>query len=425
MIGKAGILYVLGFAMILGTIGRNLSKYTVDTEGNMAAYCDGAVSHNIALAGANTALTRFYNDRTWSGAFTQNYTTPGLQGSSAVTLTNSGIVATLQSVSSYNTWWAPGGVIHDTVRVYFSVNDSSSFAIYAWFTAFSGNDQFWYGGDTVWGTVRSNGGLHMGTGTEVFNGRVMLAKNITGPGSPVYNQGPPVKTVGQPLPSDLATVSSAAASGGKFYTGDQNVRFYPGSGAAGDGYVSVRNAATNALVDSFQISASGFNGAIWVVGDVHVLGGTVDGRLSIGSSQNIYIQNGGIRYEQDPLLGPSSDVLGLMATNNITIAQNSSTYDPANWPNCRIDAAMMALNGSFSALSPGGTGLLQVTGSVIEGSKGSIMGSNGKDGYVKRYHWDERFADPSQRPPFFPGFGPKTYQITNWWESRRKQAPVS
>ncbi len=425
MVGKAGLIYVLGFAMLLGTIGRNLSKYTVETEGNMSAYCDGAVSHNLALAGANMALTRFYNNRTWSGAITQNFTLPGLQGSSAVTLVNGGINATLQSISTYHTWWATGGTIHDTVRVFFNVNDSSSFAIYAWFTAFSGNDQFWYGGDTVWGTIRSNGGLHMGGGTEVFNGRVMLAKNTTGPGTPIYNQGPPVKTVGVPLPADLSTISSAAAAGGRFYTGNMNVKFYPGSGASNDGYVSVRNAATSALVDSFLISAAGFNGAMWVNGDVHVLGGTVDGRMSIGSSQNIYIQGGGVRYEQNPLNGPSGDVLGLLATNNITIGLNNSSSDPANWPNCRIDAALFALGGSFSAVNPGGTGVLTVTGTVIEGSKGSIMGSNGTDGYLKRYHWDDRFADPSQRPPFFPGFGPKTYKITNWWESRRQQVPVS
>jgi len=421
MIGKAGIVYVVGFTMILGSIGRNLNRYSIETEGNMAAYCDGAQSHNLAVAGANMALTRFYNNKTWTGSINQDFTLPGLSGEAAVTLSNAGYTAVLQSVSSYDTWWAPGGSLHDTVRVFFSTVDTSSFAIYAWFTAFSGNDQFWYGGDTVWGTIRSNGGLHMGAGTEVFDGRVMLAKNITGPGKQIYLQGPPVKTVGVPLPADLSCISSAAASGGKVYAGNVTVSFDPGTGANNDGTVIVRDATTNALVDSFLVTAGGFNGAVWVNGDVHVLGGTVDGRLSIGSSQDIYIQNGGIRYEQDPLLGVSNDVLGLLAQNNISIAKNTGSYDPANWPSVRIDAALFALNGGFSAKVPGGTGLLTVVGTVIEGSKGDIMGANGKDGYVKRYHWDERFADPSQRPPFFPGFGPRTFKITNWWESGRRQ----
>jgi hypothetical protein len=424
MIGRAGILYVIGFAVLLGTLGRNLSTYSIETEGNMAAYCDGAVSHNLAVAGANMALTQFYNDKEWSGSISQEFSLPGLQGTAGVTLSNMGSTAALQSISTYHTWWAPGGAVHDTVRVFFNITDTSSFAIYAWFTAFSGNDQFWYGDDTVWGTVRSNGGLHMGTGTETFNGRVMLAKNVTGPGKPVYLQGPPVKTVGVPLPGDLSTISSAAASGGKFFAGDVNVQFYPGTGASGDGSVVFRNATTNALLDSFQVSAAGFNGAVWVTGDVHLLGGKVDGRISIGSAQNIYIQNGGIRYEEDPLLGPSNDVLGLLANNNITIGSSSSGVDPANWPTCRIDGALFALNGSFSANTPGGTGVLTVTGTVIEGSKGTIMGSNGKDGFLKRYHWDDRFADPSKRPPFFPGFGPRTYKITNWWESGRPRVPV-
>jgi hypothetical protein len=425
MIGKAGIIYVIGFALILGTIGWNMSRYSVSTTGNMEAYVDGAVSHNLALAGANLAMAKFYNNHGWSGDISQNFNLPGLKGSAEISLSTSGTTAILSSISTYSTWWVGGGAIHDTIRVFFDINDTSSFALYAWYTGFSGNDQFWYGGDSVWGTIRSNGGLHMGSGTEVFNGRVMLAKNITGPGKPVYLQGPPVKTVGVPLPSDLSSVSSAAGSGGKVYTGNLDVKFVQGTGAAGDGSVVFRNSATKALVDSFALGASGFNGAVWVNGDVHVTGGKVDGKVSIGSSNDIFIQGGGIRYEQDPLLGASVDVLGLIATNNVTIGLNASTYDPANWPNCRIDAAMFALKGGFNALTPGGTGLLTVTGSIIEGSKGSIMGANGNDGYIKRYHWDARFATSTYRPPFFPGFGPKTYKITNWWESPRRRAPLN
>jgi hypothetical protein len=424
MVGRTGIIYVIGFALILGTIGWNMNRYSVQTSGNMEAYCDGTMAHNLALAGANIALTKFYNNHGWSGTTSQTFTLPGLKGTAEVTLSSAGTNAIVQSISTYPTWWASGGSIHDTIRVFFDVDDTSSFAMYAWLTAFSGNDQFWYGGDSVWGTVRSNGGLHMGAGTEVFNGRVMLAKNITGPGKPVYLQGPPVKTVGVTMPSDLSGVSSAASSGGRVYTGNLNAQFIPGTSGDGDGSVVFRNSSTNALVDSFAIGSAGFNGAVWVNGDVHVTGGKVDGKLSIGSSNNIYIQGGGIRYEQDPLLGMSNDVLGLLATNNITIGLNASAPDPANWPNCRIDAAMFALNGSFSANTPGGTGLLTVTGTVIEGSKGSIMGSNGNDGYVKRYHWDSRFADASNRPPYFPGFGPKAYKITNWWESARRGSAV-
>jgi hypothetical protein len=421
MVGRAGLIFVIGFAFILGLTARNLNRFTIQSEGNMAAYVDGTLSHNLALAGANVAITKFYQDRTWSGSISESPDLPGMHGSFTATLTNSGSAARLISVSSYSTWWASGGTISDTVIAFFSVNDSSSFAQYAWLTGFSGNDQFWYGGDTVWGPVRSNGGLHMGAGTEVFNGKVLLAKNITGPGNPIYMQGPPVKTVGVSFPPDLSIISSNAAAGGKVYSGDVQVTFRQGSSAGGDGFAVIRSASSGALVDSFAITPSGFNGAVWVNGNVYMTGGSgrVDGRLTIGSAQSIYIEGGGIRYEQDPLAGPSDDVLGLCATNSIIIGKSSSATDPANWPSCRIDAAMFALKGSFSANTPGGTGLLTTVGAVIEGSKGTIMGSNGKDGYVKRYHWDGRFADPANIPPFFPGFGPKTYHITNWWESGR------
>lgn len=419
MVGRAGLIFTIGFAFILGVIARNLNRYTLQTEGNMAAYCDGTLSHNLALAGANVAISKFYQDRSWSGTVSQTVDLPGIQGSFTATLTNTGSTAKLISSSTFGSWWSTGGTISDTVIVFMSVEDTSSFAQYAWLTGFGGNDQFWYGGDTVWGAVRSNGGLHMGVGTEVFNGKVLLAKNITGPGNPVYTQGPPVKTVGVTFPPDLSTISSNAGAGGKVYNGDVQVTFQQGSSASGDGSVVFRNASTGAVVDSFALSTATFNGAIWVKGNVYMTGGsgTVDGRLTIGSTQSIYVQGGGIRYEQDPLAGPSNDVLGLVATNSVIIGKNSGAADPANWPECRIDAAMFALNGSFSANTPGGTGVLTVLGSVIEGSKGNIMGANGNNGYLKRYHWDKRFGIPGNIPPYFPGFGPKAYQIANWWES--------
>ena len=387
----------------------------------MEAYTEGTVAHNLAVAGANIALTRLYHNHNWSGNISQDINLPGLKGSVRISLSTSGTTGLLTSISTYATWWISGGSIHDTIRVFIDVSDTNNFAMYAWFSGFKGNDQFWYGGDSVWGTTRSNGGLHMGTGTEVFNGRVIYAKNITGPGTPVYLQGPAVKTVSVQMPADLSGISSAATSGGKVYTGNVNVTFDPGSNASNDGSMIVGNLSTNALVDSFALGASGFNGAVWVERRRSCHGGKVDGKLSIGSSNNIYIQGGGIRYEQDPLLGPSSDVLGLLATGNITIGSSASGSDSANWPNCRIDAGLFALNGSFSANTPGGTGLLTLLGSIVEGSKGKIMGANGTDGYLKRYHWDARFADPTSRPPYFPGFGPKTFKITNWWESPRRR----
>jgi hypothetical protein len=423
MVGKAGLIYVIGFALILGIAGKNLSRYAVQTAGNMSAYCDGTLSHNLASAGANIALAKFYHNRAWSGTFTQDVTLKGLRGTIRATLTKSGSTASLISASSYSAWWAPGGTLTDTIIVSFWVNDSSNFAQYAWFTGFNGNDQFWYGGDTVWGPVRSNGGLHMGSGTMVFDGKVLLAKNITGPGSPVYKQGSPAKTVGVSFPANLASVSTAAASGGKTYTGDLAVTFNPGPTTGNDGSIILRNASTSALVDSFLTNTSGFNGAIWVTGSVYMKGGgRVDGRLTIGATENIYIMGGGLRYEQDPLLGSSDDILGLCATKSIIIGKNSSAVDSDNWPNCRIDAALFALQGSFTANTPGGTGILTVVGTVCEGSKGDVMGSNGKDGYLKRYHWDSRFGQSGSRPLYFPGFGPKTYKITNWWESPRVHA---
>jgi len=65
---------------------------------------------------------------------------------------------------------------------------------------------------------------------------------------------------------------------------------------------------------------------------------------------------------------------------------------------------------------------LRILGSIVQnrrGPVGTFSGSGIISGFSKRYRYDDRLADPSFRPPFYPGFYVKTYAITNWWESFR------
>ena len=91
------------------------------------------------------------------------------------------------------------------------------------------------------------------------------------------------------------------------------------------------------------------NGAIFVDGDATV-SGTVKGRCSVGASDDIYI-GGNIRYSTPPRTNKKTtippdyapDALGLIAHNDILIPR--STFNAHH--HLRVDAAMLAVNGSF------------------------------------------------------------------------------
>src|SRR5512146_2203266 len=141
MLGKAGIIYVIGFGLVLTTIGLNLNHYAVQATGTMGAYYDQTAAHNLALTGANVGLAKFYADSTWMGSVTQAVDDGSLKGSFTVGMTDLGVQGIrLRSVSTFSTWYA--GAIHDTVEVYFDHKTLNSYTLYAWMTDFEGNS-FW------------------------------------------------------------------------------------------------------------------------------------------------------------------------------------------------------------------------------------------------------------------------------------------
>ena len=176
--------------------------------------------------------------------------------------------------------------------------------------------------------------------------------------------------------------------------------------------------AGGTLIDSISLSDPGFNGTILGTGKVSIRG-TLDGKLSIGSLTDIVVTDD-ILYEQNPLSGTSDDMLGLVAEQNVIVADNA-----ANNTNVEINASIFARTGSFTAEhynSRPVSGTLKVIGAIIQNARGAVgtfSGSTINSGFSKRYNYDPRLADPSVRPPFFPGFYRKTFAIANWWENVR------
>jgi hypothetical protein len=381
----------------------------------MSNYASSSESHNIAVAGANVGLARFYQDTSWRGTSTQNLSGV-FNGTFTYSITNqSNGRPLLRSVSSV---LAAEGTVRDTVEVTFGTGAQQSFSLFAWMSNNEGN-VFWFTQDSIWGRVHSNGQMHM-SGVPVFMEKVTTAKGIdpkvgSGGNNAVFKKGYETGVAEIAFPNDLSQLFTAATAGGKKYTGNVEVRLYGGTAANNDGYALVYSGATK--IDSICLSAAGFNGVIASTGRVSVKG-VLDGKLSIGSQQDVYILDN-ITYENRSTT-TSDDVLGLVAETDVVVADNT-----ANRTDCEIDGSVFARTGSFMAEnynSGSPRGLLRLTGSIVQDDRGPVGTFNSgqstiKTGYSKRYYYDKRLSDPSFRPPYYPGFFAKTYAIASWWEN--------
>jgi hypothetical protein len=422
--GRASIILVMGFAFVLGYVSMNLNKFATEAVGNMTGYFENSASHNLALAGANVGLAKFYQDTTWHSAITQSFSTGSLRGSFTAQVSNlSASQAMLRSVSTYpSSAW---GDLHDTVEVYFNRTRLNSFSMFAWMTNFEGN-VFWIDQDTVWGRVHSNRALHV-NGKPVFMEKATTVKQFdpkpgVGTNKAIFKQGYETGVATIDFPTDLSEITTASTSGGKRYTGPIWVTLSPGTAANGDGKAFIRSTKTGPIIDSISMSDPTFNGVILGEQDVNIQG-TLDGALTVSSLKNVWIQDD-VLYENNPLAGSSNDILGLVANQNVIVADNVP-----NKTNCVVQAAVFARSGSFLAENyntRGVCGTLQLVGSIVQDTRGAVgtfSGSTLNSGFSKRYRFDTRLQDPSFRPPYFPGYYVKTYAITNWWESYRVPRP--
>lgn len=141
-------------------------------------------------------------------------------------------------------------------------------------------------------------------------------------------------------------------------------------------------------------------------GDAFV-SGTVKGRLTVGTANNIVVVDD-LKYNSGP--PPSgTDVLGLIANNYVQVYHpvNGSGANISAINSVEIDAAILAVRGSFIVQNYGvgaQLGTLSVRGAIGQKYRGTVGtgGSGGCStgtGYCKDYQYDTRF--PLQSPPFF------------------------
>jgi hypothetical protein len=230
--------------------------------------------------------------------------------------------------------------------------------------------------------------------------------------------------------TSLKSIASNVGTLGTVLSGSTTITFNGGAGANGGTFTVtntrkgwVNHILTNSPTgDNIIYVANAVSGASDILGTVYLNGGTVKGRVTIASEDDMTIA-GNITYTTDPVANPNSkDALGLLSYNDVWVGTTAPN-------NVTIDAAIMATGASAAAGSPGSFGVinynsggtrgnLNVYGGIVQEIRGAVGQANVNGslihGFSKNYSYDPRFINTP--PPYYPTVS-GVLKYTSWTES--------
>jgi hypothetical protein len=399
--GRSSLYLVVGFNLIFGILGFNLSRVSNEGYTNYVNYYNETQAHNIASSGTNVACNQLFQDGTWRAGYTN---VPFAGGAYSVRVTDlAGQRIRLNAIGT-----------HEGESAYISVLfGPSSFAKFAYYSVVEGGI-YWGTGDTVWGPWHSETKLTV-KGDPVFYGKTTTRIGLfkSPPTSDPKFYGGFESGVGVELPDDMDPLRNAAQSGGAYFhdtdvwltfNSDATVSFRTTAGGS-DSTVSLAAFAPNGTIVTYK-------------GNLHVKG-IVNGQVTIGALGssgsgygNVYLDDN-IVYSVDPSSSSCTDLLGICAESNVVITENTE-----NNSDIRIQGALFCLTGGFTAENYNSrplSGTIFLTGGIQQYQRepvGKYTGSVLTNGFGKNIRYDDRLADLS--PPYYPTT--KNLEILSWYE---------
>lgn len=418
MLGKGSLIIVFSFAAAMSIYQLKLNRAVTTTSDSFNYYYTRTLVHENALSAMNIGINKIWAKNLPDSIFT---ITTDLC-TSKVVVASVGLDTVQLKVNSWDyifdeeIYYETGKAlrIEDSVVAYFAY--TMPFSKYFWFTDHEAG-VYWITGDTVEGPVHTNG-VFRTNGKPVFYGKVSAGGGIApppwAPGSKAeFNGGWEIGETIE-IPTDMSTLVNAATVGNggapvntkSIYNEPTNFEFLD------DGTV-IRSVGGDPP-DTVAITDIAPTGVIYATDEVRVKG-VLNGQLTIYTEDNIWIDDD-IVYADDPNTNPNSDdILGLVSGNHVIISENSQNNNDVN-----IQAAIMALTGSFTAQNYGGrpiSGVITLTGSVAQKDRGGVgkfstwTGSI-THGFLKKYKYDDRLAEMSS--PYFPFV--RVLRLVHWWE---------
>lgn len=415
MFGKGSLITVFGFIAAFSVYQLNISKTLLDTQENFTRQYIASSVHHSAVSAMNYSINWLWTNDTTSGSLQINNDLC----STLVTITTVGFDSILVRVNSHAFYFEDGEfsesgnqtMIADSLIAFFTYRKPLS--EFFWFTDTEGII-YWITGDTVTGPIHTND-LIRTHGAPVFEGKVTSLMGITpdpATSSAVFNGGYEIG-VSHTIPTDMSQLTDAAILGNggaamntkSLYDQPTLLEFLA------DGQI-IRT-VNGGTPDTTSVAAIAPNGVISSTADFS-LKGTFTGELTIYSTGDIWIEDD-LVYADDPLSNPAStDLLGLVAQNDIIISDNA-----ANNSDCHIQSSMIALTGSLRAENYDTrptSGTLNITGSIVQNARGAVStfnwGGSLRSGFYKKYQFDDRLSSTS--PPHYPFL--RTLSLAGWWE---------
>ncbi len=392
--GKSIMIFIAGFLIIAGIQIRNMNTTVRFTRSGLYAGYEKIMAANISNSGLEFAISKLTQNPDWRAGLNDLSFSGG-----RLTVT----VLERPDISEYaleiNSYSAFNGTPDSSNVLLTAVPVSNRFSRFSYFSNTEPTIWF-YSLDTLHGPVHTNGQFHM-SGTPVFYGLVSSSSSTyatLGYTDPQFHGGTNFGRESIELEPDMSELQYAAQNGGHLYLNNTlYIKF------RNDGSYEYRTGAYG----SWQTAALPTNGVISSNRSIYVEG-VVNGSVTLATTGSIYVTND-LEYADDPEINPESDdILGLVALNDIVVKDN-----PENRIECRIQAVMLARNGSFKAeytyFQPAGR--LKVYGGIVQERRGAVgRMTSPPSGFKKYYRYDERME--TLFPPFYPVAGGAVSNLT-------------
>lgn len=459
--GKAAIFLVLGFSLIFLVLGHNFMNLTTRAVDNSVNYYNSAQAYNIAVSGANMAANQIFMDKTWSAGYsnlTIGYGTvnvivsnntggtsgktiichkPGTAAQKTMSISNSAVpghlghgdyTGTCIGDPAYNSSIATiisEGTYAGVTKTVIVDLKPSSFAKFG--NYYSSMSALPATGDIFDGPFHVEADLGV-YGSPQFNGKATAfgrLRQYARSGTPIFNGG---FQSGVSIPMSFDTTGLRSGSDKIFRSGFRNkgisVQLYFNSGGTVTYSTQIQGSSTWSAPVTTPITNLAPNGKIYVEGGNIYTKGTLNGQVTITAtthSQNGYgniYQVDDLQYQNNPVTNPNStDMLGMMAEQNIRIQSNSDTRNV----DVITQASMYSMNGNIGPdnnLATGQSSLhdWKILGGIIahDTRVTANYDSNGNpiNGLRFRHTYDIRFL--TAVPPGFPNTG--NFEIVGWYE---------
>jgi hypothetical protein len=432
----------------------NATMNTGDAVDNFAEYFDRSNAYDIALSGANMAANQLYFNKFYRGHWKNKVDMPQ-GGTLDVVIQNVGSRVQVISTGVY----ASVGLSQKTQQIVYYLEPG----YFDRFVLLTDNDDGtvpWTTYDTARGALHSNNTLrmdHYGGNPimPVFNGPVTTTRpiTITAGTVPVFAV-PPQSGVSVEFPTSFDPVTdppflpgvggfstSITAGNGlinltttkevhlQFFvdgSGNQMIRYFrTGPKRMTNGY-NPNYYGDFVVTDSVVAAPS--DGIIYEPGVDVFVEGTVKGKLSVlttpdgsGVGGNIIVTNDLLCNTNPVTDGSSPDFIGLLANNNVIIANTSNNNATTSGSNrFKIQASIVALTGGLAAADniTRKRQLLDIYGSITQKFRravgdGSLSIGSSTGGFMKGYRYDQRlFFDHALLMPKTPLLALDSWLIT-------------